>query len=37
MIIKFIIKICRTIADWLLNNLNGCKVRWGNSKEGGKK
>jgi len=34
--IKKLIKIYQAIADFILSNLNGCKVRW-RGKEGGKK
>ncbi len=34
--IKKLTKLCQAIADLILSNLNGCKVKW-SGKEGGKK
>ncbi|MBA7573944.1 hypothetical protein ES708_15745 [subsurface metagenome] len=34
--IKKLTKFYQVIADFILSNLNGCKVKWGD-KEGGKR
>ena len=31
--IKKLTKLCQSIADIILSNLNGCKIKWGGKEE----
>jgi hypothetical protein len=32
--VKRLVKICQAIADFILRNLDGCRVKWGAKKDG---